>query len=301
MAMITGTTSLVGLVGDPVSHSLSPIIHNAAFSEMGLNWCYLGIPCETENLEIVINGLRKVNCKGLNITIPHKQNASNYCNEISDLSKELKAINTLIPNKKNGWTGTNTDVEGFLAPLKKQDWTQKKAIILGCGGSARAILFGLKILRFQEINVISRNIKSIKKFLLDAKINPENIQKNHIEIKGYTDQDPNIKKILSNSDLIINTTPIGMQKGLKNENGPIEIPLKPEDWSSINKETTLYDLIYTPRPTPWLLWGKEKGLKTIDGLEMLIQQGAASLKLWSGVENIPIEIMRNAAKTHLKH
>ena len=120
--MISGKTSLVGVLGQPITHSLSPVIHNAALQEMGLDWCYLAMPCEPEKLTSITKALRNINCKGLNITIPHKETVIELCDSISPLAKRLRAVNTLIRNKDEGWDGTNTDVEGFLAPLKIKQW-----------------------------------------------------------------------------------------------------------------------------------------------------------------------------------
>tara|TARA_Y100001968_G_scaffold316190_1_gene343700 strand:+ start:1850 stop:2761 length:912 start_codon:yes stop_codon:yes gene_type:complete len=302
MTTITGTTSLVGLVGQPVSHSLSPIMHNAAFKEMNLNWCYLAIPCETQNLETVINALRKCNCKGLNITIPHKQDAMKYCNQVSELSQNLKAVNTLIPNKINGWTGTNTDLEGFLAPIIKDKWENKNAIIIGTGGSSRAIIYALKSLKLKEINIIGRKQESIKKLLKDSQESSVRSEKCDSQINAILDNNPEINEFITSADLIINATPVGMKAKTKKKDNikNIEMPLGETLWRSVNSKATLYDLIYTPRPTKWLEWGQSQGCKTIDGLEMLVQQGAASLRLWSGIEEIPIVTMRNAAKNYLK-
>ena len=110
--MISGKTSLVGLLGNPVDHSLSPIIQNAAMQEMGLDWCYIAMPCKPENLESVTKALRMLNCQGLNITIPHKQKAINICDHISPLAKKIGAINTLVPNKEGGWNGAGRPKEG---------------------------------------------------------------------------------------------------------------------------------------------------------------------------------------------
>ena len=142
--LIDGDTSLVGVVGCPVNHSLSPIIHNVALTELNLNWCYLAIPCKTEDFNLVVKSLRAIDCKGLNITIPHKSMAVDVCNKLSTMAKITGAVNTLVPNKSNGWIGSNTDIEGFLAPLESEkNWHEKKALIIGCGGSARAVLYGL--------------------------------------------------------------------------------------------------------------------------------------------------------------
>jgi len=166
MKQITGNTSLAGLVGEPVSHSLSPIIQNAAFEEMNLNWAYLAIPCETQNLETVINALRKMDCVGLNITIPYKSKVLKACQERSPLVKELQAANTLIRNSNNGWDAENTDVEGFLAPIKKQELKLLNAVVIGCGGSARAVVCGLKQLGYNQITIIGRNENNLKQFLI---------------------------------------------------------------------------------------------------------------------------------------
>ena len=108
---ISGTTSLVGVLGDPIGHSLSPVIHNAALAEMGLNWCYLAIPCKSNDLTLVTDALKRTNCKGLNVTIPHKIDAIKLCNKINQIAKEIGAVNTLIPDKNNNWVGENTDIK----------------------------------------------------------------------------------------------------------------------------------------------------------------------------------------------
>ena len=118
MSSITVKTNLVGLLGHPVNHSLSPIMHNAAYEEMGLDWCYLAMPCEGKDLEKVTKGLRYLNCKGLNITIPHKQEVLKACHKLTTIASNIQAVNTLIPEKNNQWIGANTDIEGFLMPLK---------------------------------------------------------------------------------------------------------------------------------------------------------------------------------------
>merc|ERR1712185_580320 len=119
-------------------------MQNAALQELGLNWRYLALPCEGETLPEVLQGLRAVGCRGLNVTIPHKQAVTSLCSELSKPARRLQAVNTLIPDDKDGWRGTNTDVEGFLAPLgSREHWQNQQAVVLGCGGSARAVVAGL--------------------------------------------------------------------------------------------------------------------------------------------------------------
>tara|TARA_Y100001968_G_scaffold98297_1_gene88315 strand:- start:3799 stop:4692 length:894 start_codon:yes stop_codon:yes gene_type:complete len=295
MNQISGTTNLVGVVGSPVRHSLSPVIHNAAFAEMGLDWCYLAIPCEPKNLETTVNTLSNMNCKGLNITIPHKEKSIALCESISNIARDIGAINTLIPAQKGNWIGDNTDIIGFLNPLKNKIWENRNALILGCGGSARSVFAGLKILKFKEITIVSRNKVKLNKFIEEMK---ENLYSSNIftpKVNGILQEDINLIEHIKNSDLIINTTPIGMSTNTYE----LKVPLGNEIWSSLKTNTTLYDLIYTPKPTKWLKIGAKMNCQIIDGLEMLIEQGAASLRLWSNLQDIPTKTMKNAAINHL--
>ncbi len=292
--LIDGETSLVGVLGDPVKHSLSPVIHNAALTALNLNWCYLAIPCKQENFKIVVKALRNMDCKGLNITIPHKQKALEICTKIESTAQHVGAVNTLIPIKQDNWYGANTDVEGFLNPLNNFcDWNKKKVIILGCGGSCKAVIYGLLSLKVSQIIIINRNKNTLDSFL--NYIKKENIIS--CEIFGLTSNNLSIPEYIKNADLIINTTPVGMSKSKTVS----ELPLGNKIWEHLKPGIILYDLIYTPNPTKWLKLGEKLGCHTIDGLEMLIQQGAASLRLWSGIETIPIDIMRKAAQKSLKN
>ncbi len=293
--MITGNTSLVGLLGQPVNHSLSPIIHNSAFKEMGLDWCYLAIPCENDDLESVAKALRRMNCKGLNITIPHKQKILNVCQKLTSVASEIKAVNTLIPSKNSEWIGANTDVEGFLTPLKDKQLKNKNVVVIGCGGSARAVVMALNMLDFKRTTIFGRNENKLNIFVKDMKNLPSTLKKGASEIHGVSEKSI-FAPYIEDASLIINTTPVGMHnKNLKDQ----AIPLGEEIWKNLSKNTILYDLIYTPRPTKWLKLGQKKNCLAIDGLEMLVHQGALSLKLWSGLDDIPIEIMKLSATKHL--
>ena len=292
MPTITGKTNLVGVLGQPVNHSLSPIMHNAAYQEMGLDWCYLAIPCEKSNLRKVTTALRLVNCKGLNITIPHKQEVLKACNNLTKIANDIQAVNTLIPEKNNQWIGANTDVDGFLKPLKSHTLMNKNVVVLGCGGSAREVVMGLNSLNIKQVTIIGRNKNSLDIFIESMR----NILKKHISIEGINNQKSNISQYIEAADLIINTTPIGMNN--KNTNTE-DIPLGRDIWSCLSNKTILYDLIYTPRPTNWLKLGQQKNCFTIDGLDMLVEQGAFSIRLWTGFNDVPVEIMKSSAEKHL--
>ena len=295
MRTISGTTSLVGVLGSPVRHSLSPIIHNAALDEMGLDWCYLAIPCEPQYLKSTVEALSNMNCKGLNITIPHKEKSLNLCNEISVVSRVIGAINTLIPDKKGGWTGDNTDIEGFLEPLKNQNWQNKTAMILGSGGSSRAVITGIKKIGFKNISVVGRNKNKLNNLIKEMNLISTTSDQSSSEIKGILQEDLKLIEYVKNSDLIVNATPIGMS----NTSTEVNMPLGSDIWRHLKKDSTLYDLIYTPRPTEWLRNGAKMNCNIIDGLDMLIHQGAASLRLWSDFKEIPIRKMKYAALNYL--
>ena len=287
--MINGDTGLVGLLGNPVRHSLSPAMHNAALQALQLNWSYLALPCTSQNLQEVLQGLRAVNCRGLNVTIPHKQDVATLCQELSPLAKRLGAVNTLIPIDSGGWHGTNTDVEGFLTPLgEESSWNNRHGVILGCGGSARAVAAGLQRLGLASITVIGRRPEVLDGFIAD-------LHHNDAPLTPCLHSSPILASLIEQADLVVNTTPVGMA-----QHGDAQaFPLGEAVWSHLQKSAVLYDLVYTPRPTAWLRWGQSRGQQCIDGLDMLVQQGAASLRLWSDRNDVPVETMRRAAEAAL--
>ena len=285
--MITSKTSFLALIGNPVSHSLSPIMQNAAIQYLGLDLIYMAIPCKDEDLEIVVNSLKKMNCKGLNITIPFKQKVFNMCSEISPVAKKVKAINTLKLTDDKDWIGTNTDIDGFIYPLKNLNLIKKSSLILGSGGAARSVIQGLIKLKLSKITIISRNKSSLNELITNFK--------NDIEIEGLLSTNNEINNLIQEIDLIINTTPVGMSNTINND----EIPFGKNFWDSINSKTIVYDLIYNPSPTPFLKFCDKKGCMTIDGTQMLIAQGAKSLSFWTNGLEVPFEVMHDALKEYL--
>ena len=263
--MISSKTSFIALIGNPVNHSLSPIIQNAALQYLGLDLIYIAIPCNSEDLGLILNSLKKINCKGLNITIPHKETIFDLCSEISPIAKKLKAINTLKLNSEKEWSATNTDVEGFIYPLKKLNLAQRQSIVLGSGGAARATIQGLIDLKLSKISVVSRNKSSLDELIKNFK--------NQIDIKGFLNNDEQAQNLIREADLVVNTTPVGMKKG----DGQMNVlPYGESFWRSLNSETIVYDLIYNPAPTHLLKFSAKKGCLTIDGLQMLVAQGLKS-------------------------
>ncbi len=287
--MITSKTSFIALIGNPVTHSLSPIMQNAAFQYLGLDLIYIAIPCKDEDLRLVINSLKKINCKGLNITIPYKEKVFDLCAEVTPVAKTIKAINTLKLNSNQEWSGTNTDVGGFIYPLKDLNLPNKEGIILGSGGAARSVIQGLINLNFSKVTIISRNEKSLNELMKNFK--------NQSQVKGLLNSDDQINNLIEEADLIVNTTPVGMKKESNNANNVL--PYGENFWKSLNSKTIVYDLIYNPAPTALLKYCDKKGCRTIDGTQMLIAQGLKSLSFWTNGLEVPFEIMSNALKKYL--
>jgi len=286
--MITSKTSFIALIGNPVSHSFSPIMQNAAFQYLGLDLIYIAIPCKDEDLELLLNSLKKINSKGLNITIPYKEKVFNLCSEISPVASKLKAINTLKLNSEKEWSATNTDVEGFIYPLKTLNLAKKKSIVLGSGGAARSVIQGLINLNLSKISVISRNKSSLDELVKNFE--------NQIELQGLLNNDNQAQNLIEETDLIVNTTPVGMKTAKYEMN---VLPYGESFWRCLNSKTIVYDLIYNPAPTHLLKFSAKKGCMTIDGLQMLVAQGLKSLSFWTNGLEVPFHVMNDALKNHL--
>ncbi|MGA7936861.1 MAG: shikimate dehydrogenase [Kovacikia sp.] len=279
--MITGKTKLLGVIGYPVEHSLSPVMHNAAIADLGVDYVYIPLPVKPEDLEQAINGFAAIGLQGFSITIPHKQAILPLLTEVSDIARGIGAVNT-VWKTDTGWSGTNTDVEGFLAPLRKldRDWTQVKAVILGNGGAARAVIAGCAQLGCAEIQVVGRDDQKLETFLHSWIHSPLSV---NLQVHTWN----KLPKLLPETHLLVNTTPIGMSPQVERS------PLSPAEIERLSPHLIAYDLIYTPSPTRFLQQARQQGCVAIDGLEMLVQQGAAALKIWLQ-QPVPVNVMRQA-------
>jgi len=295
-----GSTALVGVLGDPVRHSLSPAMHNAALAALGLDWVYLALPVAAADLATVVAALEALDCRGLNVTIPHKQAVAALAAELSPLAQRLGAVNTLVRRPGGGWLGTNTDVEGFLAPLREGGWPGtrapgQRAVVLGGGGSALAVLAGLEQLGFGSIAVAGRNATALAALQAGCREWLPALE----PLAWTTADDEQLLQALAQADLVVNCTPVGMAS----TTDPLAANRSPLSAAALDRlppESGVYDLIYTPRPTALLRGAAERGCRTWDGLEMLVQQGAAALRLWSGRDTVPVAAMRQAALERLQ-
>lgn len=283
---ITGKTKLLGVIGDPVGHSLSPAMHNAAIAYLGLDYVYLPFPIKSEDLAAAIAGFAAIGLVGFSITIPHKQAILPFLAEISPVARLVGAVNT-VWRGENGWCGTNTDVAGFLAPLQPlaRDWSQIVPIILGSGGAARAVAVGCRELGCPKIGVVGRNKEKLDKFKVTWANTP-------LEGAIFTYSWDELPRLVPETQLLINATPLGMWPRID------ESPLETAIADRLPQGAIAYDLIYTPRPTKFLQQAQERGAIAIDGLEMLVQQGAAAFAIWLG-QQAPVAVMRQTLQAHL--
>lgn len=284
MQVIKGTTKLLGVIGNPIEHSLSPLMHNAAIAALGVDYVYLPIPVKIADLSTAIAGFKAIGIEGFSVTIPHKQTILSFLSEVSDVAKIVGAVNT-VWRTDNGWHGTNTDVEGFIAPLKDydRDWSQITPLILGYGGAARAVVVGLSQLGCTEINVVGRDVQKLSQFQQSW----VNTIQTTINIHLWSE----LPNLISQTDLVVNATPIGMYPNV--EDCPIDSGLM-----QLKAGAIAYDLIYTPNPTQFLRLAQQQNAIAIDGLEMLVQQGVAAFKIWVG-ETPPVDVMRQVLRQHL--
>ena len=299
---ISGRTALVGVLGDPVRHSLSPAMHNAALAELGLDWVYLALPLAAAELPGALRALAALDCRGLNVTIPHKQAVAGLADALSPLASRLGAVNTLVPRPEGGWWGTNTDVEGFREPLQEaladgEGWGGRRALVLGCGGSARAVVAGLVELGLAAVQLAGRRPEALEAFVADCRPWAP-----ALEALPWPEGGEGLAAALAQADLVVNTTPVGMAAGRSGDPDPgaAPCPLGPAELEALRPSAVVYDLIYTPRPTRLLQAAAGRGCPSLDGLEMLVRQGAAALRLWSGQAEVPLAAMRRAALAQLE-
>lgn len=283
MMKIDARTKIVGLIGYPIAHTLSPVMHNAAFRELGLNFAYLPFEVSPEELGSAIKGMVSLGIVGLNVTIPHKEGVKEYLDELSDEAEMIGAVNA-IHKTDEGLRGDNTDGRGFLRSLMESgiDLVDKRIFLLGAGGAARACAFMLANSRVYRIILTDKAIIKAGSLVKDL------TARFQIPAEVVSLDDERTKNYIRGSDLFINATPVGMNKD-------DELLIDP-DW--LHKDMVVYDLIYNPRETVLLRAVKEKGARAISGMEMLLYQGALSFELWTG-RKAPIEVMRQALEEEL--
>lgn len=273
---IDSYTQLTGVIGYPVKHSLSPAMQNAAFQALKLNWVYTAFEVAPERLHEAVSGMRGLNIRGLNATIPHKEALLPLVDDLTDAVRQIGAVNTLFWDE-NRLVGDNTDAEGFLCALREAGFEPYgcRALVAGAGGSARAVVYALKQAG-AEVNLCNRSLDRAKQ-LADA----FGIQ------DVYPLEGEALRPVMSTIDLVVNCTSLGMEPNI----GTFPpIPLE-----ALPSHAWVNDLVYRPLETRLLQRAEALGLKNLEGLEMLLYQGAAAFMRWTG-EAVPVQVMRQALR-----
>ena len=277
---VRGTTRIVGVFGYPVKHSASPAMHNAAFAALGLDWAYVPFEIAPENIGAAVNGVRALNLAGVNVTVPLKEMIPPYLDEMTERATILGAVNTVI-HRENRLIGDSTDGPGFLAALKYAGLNVSpgmKAVVLGAGGSARAIVRAL-LEAGVRVTLANRSVERAE--TLAARLAPGT--PGRITVVALTE--PTLGDALKDAALLVNTTSVGMSPKAD------ETPPVPAD--ALHSGLFVSDLIYNPAETRLLALARERGCTIQNGVEMLVRQGAVAFVHWTGVEP-PVDVMRQA-------
>lgn len=283
MKEITGHTILTGLLGSPVTHSISPLMHNASFQHLNLDYVYLAFDANAQQMESAVAALRVLNARGFNVTMPGKQIVARLCDHLSPAASICGAVNTVVID--NGvLTGHTTDGIGFMRSLQdvKCNVIGKKITLLGVGGASTSILVQAALDGVAEISVFNRKSPSFE----HAKEIIQTLTKHttcKIQLFDLADQEM-LRREINESVLLVNGTSIGMAP---NTDASIIT-----DASMFHKHLVVADVIYNPRETKFLQLAKSAGCQTMNGLGMLLYQGAEAFKLWTN-QNMPIELIKD--------
>lgn len=282
MKEITGHTRLTGLLGSPVSHSISPMMHNESFKQLDLDYVYLAFDVGTDTLETAVNGLRALNVRGFNLTMPDKNLMATLCDKLSPAAEISGAVNTVV-NDNGILTGYTTDGIGYMRAVQDagHDIIGKKMTLLGAGGAATAVLVQAALDGVSEIAVFSIRDAFFERA---QKIISELNERTSCKVKLYDFEDESIlRREIGDSAILTNGTSVGMAP---NTDRSIIT-----DTSMFHKDLIVSDVIYNPRETKLLRLAKEAGCQTFNGLYMLLYQGAEAFKLWTG-EEMPVPIIK---------
>lgn len=276
----TETPVYVGLLGWPVGHSRSPAMHNAAFRALGLNWQYLLLPVAPEDVGDAVRGLRALRFAGANVTVPHKQAVMPFLDEVTLEAQAIGAVNTIV-NRDGHLVGYNTDAIGFLRALREAGFEPRgcRAVVLGAGGAARAVVYALLAAQ-ATVTVANRTVEKARELARDlGRVFGTTVHVIPLHSRAA------LAQALGGADLLVNATSVGMAPHADACPLPADLPLHPS--------LTVYDTVYVPRETQLIRRAQEAGAKAVDGLGMLLHQGAVAFELWTGMKP-PLDVMRQA-------
>ena len=276
---IKASTNIVGLIGHPVEHSFSPPMHNAAFEKLDMDYAYVAFDVNPNNLENAIKGAEALNIKGFNVTIPHKIDVMNYLDEIDEVAQLIGAVNTIDFKNLKGY---NTDGIGAVRAIEEvTNIKNKNVLIAGAGGASRAISFYIAKYGASNLKILNRNVEKAQKLA------------NDVSNSGLIDNvgsDSINNMDLSDVDILINTTPVGMHPNV--DDIPIALA------GDMHDDLVVFDAVYNPNETGLLKQAIEADEKPVYGIKMLLYQGAESFEIWTG-KKAPIGVMQEALTKYL--
>ena len=283
--MVSGTTRIYGIIGNPVTHTLSQLLHNTAFREMELNCIYLPFQVDNTELSAAIKGIRAMKIHGFNVTMPHKLTIIPLIDQLDPHAMKIGAVNTIV-NNEGKLTGYNTDAAGFTKALLDNgvDLGGKKVVVFGAGGVSRAICFALAEQQC-EIVIVNRTMDKARKLA-----NMVSVMSSQ-EVKSFNISEETLDKSLNRADIIVNATSVGMGE---------TVGKSVADAGLLNSSMVVFDTIYHPIETQLIKDAKKSGAQVIGGLDMLLWQGAIAFKLWTGLD-APFELMKNELTRVLKN
>ena len=281
MRSIDGETQIVAVIGDPISHTLSPKMHNAALDALGLNWVYIACHVRPEHVRGAVDAVRALGWRGMNVTVPHKQAVMPFLDELSVAARAVGAVNTIV-NRDGRLIGDNSDVVGILRAVTDgagvAEWPEH-VVVLGAGGAARGVVYALTTVAFvRRITILNRTVERAERLA-------EEFSRAAAVTGCPLDQEHAVPAI-RDSRLVINVTSLG--RGELADQSPIA-----DDWRCFHPDLVCIDSNYSPPETRLMRQVRAAGGTAFNGIDMLVYQGARSLELWTGRE-APVAVMRRS-------
>lgn len=285
MTLLSGRTRVVGVFGDPVEHSLSPPMHNAAFSALNLDWAYVPFHVKPESLGDAVRGVAALGMAGVNVTVPHKVRVIEHLDEVDEEARLIGAVNTVV-NRSGRLVGYNTDGRGFLRSLERQGGASPQGasvVIVGAGGAAQAIACSFALHGASRVTIANRTREKAES--LARRISA------HTRAEGISLDPEELAPRLAGADIVVHTTSVGMYP---NHEVPPPIPAE-----LLSPHTLVCDIVYTPRETSLIAAARSRGCRVVTGEGMLAYQGAIAFELWTGRE-APEDVMLDTLRAHLE-
>ena len=279
----TGRTVVCGIIGDPIEHSMSPAMQNAAFAARGLDWVYVAFRLARGDAEACARGMKAMGIRGLNVTVPHKVDIMPFLDSIDDVARRIGAVNTIV-NDGGLLRGYNTDAAGFARALEDQNvaMRDRTVVLLGAGGAGRAAAFSLAD-KGARLVILNRGAARANA-LADEVARATGMRIEHGPLA-----DESLQRWLLSASLLVNTTSVGMSPSVGESPCP---------GSFLREGLAVCDIVYNPRRTTLLREAEERGARTVGGVEMLVGQGALAFELWTGVQ-APVGVMSSVVEEEL--